>query len=130
LSGHGVSIADIVAKFDSVDAYVASFPAEARKKLEAVRAAIAESAPGTVQTIKYDIPTFTVDGRYVVYFAGWQRHISIYPIPAADQAFERELAPYVAGRGTLRFPLDEPLPLKLIRKVVTALMSQRRDPSG
>lgn len=119
-----------MAKFETVDAYVASFPAEVRQQLEAVRAAIAESAPGTVQTIKYDIPTFTVEGRYLVYFAGWKRHISIYPIPAADQAFRRELAPYVAGRGTLRFSLDEPLPLDLIRKVVTALMNQRRDPSG
>lgn len=118
-----------MAKFDTVDAYVASFPAEVRDKLEAVRGAIAESAPGTEQTITYDIPTFTVDGRYVVYFAGWKGHISVYPIPAAE-SLRKELAPYVAGRGTLRFPLDEPLPLDLIRKVVTVLMNQRRDSSG
>jgi uncharacterized protein YdhG (YjbR/CyaY superfamily) len=119
-----------VAKFETVDDYIASYPADVQAKLEAVRAAMADAAPGTEQTISYDIPTFTLDGRYVVYFAGWKRHISVYPLPSADEGFQQELAPYVSGRGTLRFALDEPIPLELIRKVVSALMTQRQGPSG
>jgi uncharacterized protein YdhG (YjbR/CyaY superfamily) len=119
-----------VAKFETVDDYIASFPVDVQVKLDAVRAAMADAAPGTEQTITYDIPTFTLDGRYIVYFAGWKRHISVYPIPNADEAFEKELAPYVSGRGTLRFALDEPIPLELIRRVVGGLMTQRRGSSG
>jgi uncharacterized protein YdhG (YjbR/CyaY superfamily) len=119
-----------VAKFETVDAYIASFPPDVRSKLEAVCTVMAEAAPGTEQTISYDIPTFTLDGRHLVYFAGWKRHISVYPIPPADESLLKALAPYVSGRGTLRFALDEPIPLDLIRKVVTALMTRRQDSSG
>jgi uncharacterized protein YdhG (YjbR/CyaY superfamily) len=116
-----------VARFETTDAYIASFPPEVQDKLTAVREAMRDAAPGTEEAISYGIPTFTLEGRHVVYFAGWKRHISVYPKPAVDEALERELGPYISGRGTLRFPLDEPIPLDLIRRVVTMLLTQWRE---
>jgi uncharacterized protein YdhG (YjbR/CyaY superfamily) len=115
-----------VAKFETVDEYVASFPPDVREKLESVRAAIRTAVPGTEERISYGIPTFTLDGRYVVYFSGWKEHVSVYPIPDADPALERELKPHMAGKGTLKFPLDKPMPLELIARVAARLLEQRR----
>jgi uncharacterized protein YdhG (YjbR/CyaY superfamily) len=114
-----------MAKFSTVDEYVASFPPETRDVLERVRRAMRSAAPGTEERISYDIPTFTLDGRYLIYFAGWKRHISIYPIPRGDEALERDLAPYMAAKGTLRFPLDKPVPYDLIERVTAAAMRAR-----
>ena len=96
-------------------------------KLESVRAVMREAAPATEERISYGIPTFALAGQYVVYFAGWKHHISVYPVPAVDAALEAELAPYVTGKGTLQFPLDQPIPLDLIRQVVEVLMARRRE---
>jgi uncharacterized protein YdhG (YjbR/CyaY superfamily) len=112
-------------KFSTVDEYVASFPPEPREILEKVRRTMRSAAPGTEETISYGIPTFTLDGRYVIYFAGWKRHISIYPIPRGDEALQRDLAPYVAAKGTLRFPLDKPIPYDLIERLTTAAIRAR-----
>jgi uncharacterized protein YdhG (YjbR/CyaY superfamily) len=116
-----------MAKFETVDAYVASFPPDVRKALESVQAAIREVAPGTQERISYGIPTFTLGGRYIVYIAGWKEHISVYPVPAVDLALEKELARYKAGAGTLRFPLANPMPLDLIQRVVRVLLEHRVD---
>jgi uncharacterized protein YdhG (YjbR/CyaY superfamily) len=114
-----------VARYASIDDYIASFPPEVRPTLEAVRQTIRRAAPGADETISYGIPTFTLDGRYIAYFAGWKRHISLYPIPDVDEDMDRELAPYRAGKGSLRFPLVEPIPHRLIERVVALLVSQR-----
>ena len=114
-----------MAKFSTVDEYVASFPPETRAVLEKVRRTMRSAAPGTEERISYDIPTFTVNGKYVIYFAGWKRHISIYPIPAGDEALQRDLAPYVAAKGTLRFPLDKPIPYDLIERLTAAAIQAR-----
>ena len=116
-----------MAKFETVDAYIASFQADARPTLEAVRAAIRAGAPGTDETISYDIPTYKLDGERVVYFAGWKHHISVYPIPGGDAALDAELGPYKAARGTLRFPLDKHVPLELIGRVAASLLQHKRD---
>lgn len=110
----------------SVDEYLASFPAGTRAILELARATIHEAAPGMEERISYGIPTFTLDGHYVIYLAGWQRHISVYPIPGGDPDIEREVAPYADGRGTLKFPLDRPIPYELIGRVAALLLAQRR----
>jgi uncharacterized protein YdhG (YjbR/CyaY superfamily) len=115
-----------VAKFETVDAYIASFPPDARPPLDAVRTAIRAAAPGTEEKVSYDIPTYTLNGERVVYFAGWKRHISVYPIPAADAELDAALAPYKAARGTLRFPLDKPIPLDLIGTVAATLLQHAR----
>ena len=119
-----------MAKFETVDEYIASFPSDVREKLESVRAAIRAAVPGTEERISYDIPTFALDGKYVVYFSGWKAHISVYPIPDADAALARELKPHLAGKGTLKFPLTKPMPLALIARVAARLLEQRRAKAG
>jgi uncharacterized protein YdhG (YjbR/CyaY superfamily) len=114
-----------MATFSTVDEYIASFPEEYRPILENVRRTMRSAAPGTEETISYGIPTFTLNGRYVIYFAGWKRHISIYPIPQGDDALQRDLAPYVAAKGTLRFPLDKPIPYDLIERLTAAAIRAR-----
>ena len=113
--------------FATVDEYIASFPPDVQVTLEAVRVAIREVVPGTEERISYGIPTFTLDGRYVVYFSGWKRHVSVYPIPdtTGDERFARELKPFMAGKGTLKFALDRPLPIELIQRVARRLLEQR-----
>lgn len=115
-----------MARFETVDAYIASFAPDARPPLEAVRAAIRAAAPGTEETISYDMPTFKLNGKGVVSFARWKQHISVYVIPSGDPALDAELAPYKAERSTLQFPLDKPMPLELIGRVAERLMEQAR----
>lgn len=113
----------------SVEEYLASFPPDVRRVLADVRAALRSSLPDAEERISYGIPTFSVGGRYVVYFSGWKRHVSVYPLPHPDPDLDAELEPYRAGKGTLRFPLDEPMPLALIQKVATRLLEQRIGPA-
>jgi len=115
-----------MATFESVDAYIASFPPEVRAKLESVRSTMRDAAPGTEERISYGIPTFTLDGRYLVYFAGWKDHVSVYPVPGGSAELEAAIAPYQSGKGTLKFPLDQPLPLQVIGEVTSTLLRQRR----
>lgn len=115
-----------MATFKTVDDYIASFPADARPTLEAVRATIRDAAPGTEETISYDMPTFKLNGRGVVSFARWKRHLSVYLIPSGDPALDAELAPYKAQKSTLQFPLNRPMPLELIGKVAARLLEQAR----
>jgi uncharacterized protein YdhG (YjbR/CyaY superfamily) len=119
-----------MATFATVDDYIASFPPEVQRKLEEVRATIRAAVPGTEERISYGIPTFALDGRYVVYFSGWKRHVSVYPVPDADPELQREIASYRAGKGTLKFALGEPLPLDLISRIAARLLEQRRERKG
>ena len=112
-------------KFKSVDDYIKSFPDDVQPVLEEVRKTIRTVLPDAEEVISYNIPTFTIDGRYLVYFAGWQKHVSIYPIPGGDESFEKELEPFRTGPGTLRFPLNKPMPLDLIERVVKHLQKKR-----
>ena len=105
-------------KFTSVEEYIASFPEQTQKGLEEVRAVIKSVAPDAVENISYQIAAFKVNGKNFVSIAGWKEHISIYPIPAGSKAFNKQIAKYASGRGTLKFPLNEPLPLKLIEKAI------------
>jgi uncharacterized protein YdhG (YjbR/CyaY superfamily) len=106
------------ARFNSIDEYIATFPKDVQKILKQVRATIKAAAPDAEETISYQIPTFTLNGKYLIYFAGWKNHISIYPNPSGSEAFNKEVSKYVEGKGTLKFPIDKPLPLKLITKIV------------
>ena len=122
-------IADKI-RFRSIDEYIASFPEDVQKILEEVRATIKAAAPEAGEKISYGMPTFTLNDKYLIYFAGWKNHISIYPIPVGDEAFNKEISQYAAGKGTLKFPIDKPLPLKLIAKIVklsTAESLSRKD---
>ena len=105
-------------KFTSVEEYIASFPRETQKALEEVRAVIRSIVPDARENISYQIAAFEVNGKNFIAIAGWTKHISIYPIPSGTDAFNREIAKYAAGKGTVKFPLDKPLPLKLIEKTI------------
>ncbi len=108
-------------KFTSVEDYLDSLAPEVRSAVEAVRTTILAALPGGTDAISYNMPTVNVQGRRIVHYAGWKAHVSLYPAPEDDEELERDLAPYVAGRGTLKFPLGQPLPHELITRVVQRL---------
>ena len=114
-----------MAKFESVDAYLASLPPDVRLQIDSVRQAIRRAVPGSEEAISYDILAFRLHGHTYLGLGGWKRHISIYPIPDADVELDRELTPYKSGRGTLKFPLSKPIPLELVGKVAALLAEQR-----
>jgi len=109
----------------TIDDYIGAFPADVRTILQEVRARLRSAVPTADEGISYGIPVFTLDGRYLVYFAGWKLHISVYPLPEGDAALDEAMAPYVAGKGTLKFPLDEPIPYDLIERVAARLLEER-----
>lgn len=74
--------------------------------------------PDAKERISYQIAAFERNGKNIIHFAGWKKHVSLYPVPAGNEAFEHQIKPYVSDKGTVKFPLDEPLPLKLIERVV------------
>jgi len=102
----------------SIDEYIAGFPPRTQKVLEEVRALIKASAPDATETISYAIPTFDLNGRHLVHFAGYAKHIGFYPIPSGMVAFQEELAAYKQGKGSAQFPLSQPMPTDLIRRIV------------
>jgi uncharacterized protein YdhG (YjbR/CyaY superfamily) len=104
--------------FKSVDEYISTQPEAVQPTLQRVRGAILQALPTAEEVISYQIPAYKVDGGAVLYFSGWKRHYSLYP--ATDQlaeTFKDELAPYVVDKGTIRFPLDQPVPVKLIQRI-------------
>lgn len=102
---------------NSVDEYIAGFPAATQEVLEEVRALIRAAASGATETISYAIPTFDLNG-HLVHFAGYRNHIGLYPGPSGIEAFREELKPYKSARGSVQFPLGQPLPMDLIRRIV------------
>jgi uncharacterized protein YdhG (YjbR/CyaY superfamily) len=115
----------MAARIANVDSYIASFPPDVRAILKQVRTTIRRALPGSEERISYGMPTVTLDGKPLVYFAGWKGHVSIYPLPAADGATAAELARYRSGKGTARFKISEPIPYDLIERIVRELAAQR-----
>jgi uncharacterized protein YdhG (YjbR/CyaY superfamily) len=104
--------------YNSVDEYIASQPEEVRGTLARVRNAIVKAIPDAEEVISYQIPTYKLNGRAVLYFAGWKQHYSLYPATQPVlKAFQSELASYEVSKGTIRFPLSQPVPVKLIGQV-------------
>ena len=106
------------AKFTTMDAYIASFPKEVQGILEKIRQTIRKAAPGAVEAISYQIPTFKLNGNNLVHFAAWKDHIGFYATPSGNAAFKKELARYKVAKGSIQFPLDEPIPYDLVTKMV------------
>lgn len=108
---------------NSIDEYIGSRPANIQKLLKQIRSTIKKAAPGSEEAIKYGIPTFILNGN-LVHFAGYKNHIGFYPAPVGIEAFKDETAKYEAGKGTLQFSLDQPLPLDLISRIVKFRVKQ------
>jgi uncharacterized protein YdhG (YjbR/CyaY superfamily) len=103
---------------DSIDDYIASQPEAVQAILVRVRAAIRKAVPRAEESISYNIPTYKLGGRPLIYFAAWKKHYSIYPASASlAKEFKEELAPYEIEKGTIRFPYSEPAPVKLIARI-------------
>jgi uncharacterized protein YdhG (YjbR/CyaY superfamily) len=116
----------------SVDQYIASQPKAIQDILKLVRGAIRKALPAAEETISYKIPAYKLNNAVVIYFAGWKRHYSLYPITQPVIAeFERELASYeINNKGTLRFPLAEPVPVKLIARIAKFRAREVREEIG
>jgi uncharacterized protein YdhG (YjbR/CyaY superfamily) len=111
----------------TVDAYISGFPKETQEKLQEIQSLIRKELPDADEVISYGVPTFKIDGKYIIYFAGFKNHISIYP--ASDRMVKAisEAGKYRTGKGTLQFSLLEPLPLPLIKKVVHHLIAEFKE---
>lgn len=110
----------------TIDEYIAAFPEDVQKVLEQIRATIAKAAPGAEETISYAIPTFTLNKTYLVYFAAFRNHIGFYAAPTGHEAFKKELSAYKVGKGSVQFPLDQPMPLDLITRIVKFKVSESK----
>lgn len=104
-------------QFNTMDEYIAAFPKNIQDILERLRRVIRESAPESDETINYGIPTFKLNGN-LVHFAAFKRHIGFYPTPSAVVAFKKELSPYKQAKGSVQFPIDQPIPFDLVKKIV------------
>lgn len=100
-----------------IDEYISGHPPELQTILKKIRSLIREITPEAEETIKYQIPTFTLHGN-LVHFAAFQKHIGFYPEPTGIQKFQKELAAYQSAKGSVQFPLDQPIPYDLIRRIV------------
>lgn len=107
----------------NIDEYIADFPNDVQKILKKIRKTIKDAAPDAEEAIKYGIPTFVLNGN-LVHFGGYKEHIGFYPDPRGIEEFEKELSIYRAGKGTIKFPLDKPVPYELITRIVKFRVNQ------
>lgn len=110
----------------TIDEYIGSFPTDIQKLLRQVRATVSKAAPGAEEAMSYGIPTYRLNGN-LVHFAAYKNHIGFYPGPAGITGFEKELAEYKQGKGSIQFPIDRPLPLKLITQIVKFRVLQNKE---
>jgi uncharacterized protein YdhG (YjbR/CyaY superfamily) len=103
--------------YQTIDEYIGGFPTEVQEILKKIRQTIHNAAPEAGEAISYQMPTFKMKGN-LVHFAAFKNHIGFYPTPSGTEAFQKELAPYKGGKGSIRFPLDQPIPYSLIERIV------------
>lgn len=113
-------------KFKTVEQYIAANPANVQKLLQELRAAIKQAAPHAEEVISYNMPAFKLNGM-LVYYAAFNEHIGFYPTPSGIEAFKKELAPYKWAKGSVQFPMDEPLPLDLVSRIVEYRVKENTD---
>jgi len=109
-----------------VDEYIAAFPLEMQAKLQTMRELIREIAPQAEEKISYKMPTYALHGN-LVHFAGYAKHIGFYPAPSGIEAFKQELSAYKGAKGSVQFPLDQPLPEALIRRIVAFRVKENEE---
>ncbi len=105
-------------QFKTIDDYIKIFPQDVESILERMRQTIRKAAPEAVESISYQMPTFKLNGKNLVYFAGYKNHIGFYPVPSGIRAFKKELSQYKTGKGSVQFPIDKPVPYDLVKKIV------------
>jgi uncharacterized protein YdhG (YjbR/CyaY superfamily) len=113
-------------KIMDVNSYIAQFDGEVRARLEAMRRTLQEAAPEAAESMGYGMPAYKLDGKPLVYFAAFPRHIGFYATPNGHAAFKKEFAQYKQGKGSVQFPHDAPLPLDLVRRVIDFRIAQIR----
>lgn len=113
-----------MAKANSVDQYIDTFPATTRAILRQVRSVVQDSAPMAQEKIAYGIPAYKLNGKPLVYFAGYKNHIGFYATPTGHSTFSEALSKYKQGKGSVQFPLDEPIPYELIKQIVAFRVTQ------
>jgi uncharacterized protein YdhG (YjbR/CyaY superfamily) len=104
-------------KFETIDGYIKTFPKDIQKILETVRQEIKKAAPEAEEAISYQMPTFKLNGN-LVHFAAFKNHIGFYPTPSGTEKFKKEISVYRSGKGSIQFPIDKPMPISLIKKIV------------
>jgi uncharacterized protein YdhG (YjbR/CyaY superfamily) len=122
----GLTVKKIKKEFSTIDEYIASFPKEIQEILASIRKTIKSSAPNAIETISYQMPAFRLNG-ILVYFAVYKNHIGFYPTPSAITEFSKELSNYEFSKGAIKFPLNEPIPLELIKKIVEFRVKENTD---
>ena len=121
----------MVTKPSSIDEYIANFPEDVQKILQEIRTVISDAAPGAVETISYDMPTFNLNGTYLIYFAGWKKHVALYPVTEnITKALSAELSGYKGTKGSVHFPLNKPVPLNLIREITRLRIAENEAAAG
>lgn len=113
-------------KVDTIDDYIGTFPSDVQSLLNKVRSTIKQSAPEMSEGISYKIPTFYLNGKYLVYFAGFTNHISVYPATTEAVDKVKGLSEYKVSKGTLKFPLEKPIPFNLIEQFVKYRVSEEQ----
>ena len=106
----------------TVDDYIATLDGDAQRIAIQFRAVIGRAAPGITETVRYKMPCFLVDGKYLVYFGAWKNHIGLYPIPPLDADLEAEIGPYRAAKDTVRFRYKDPIPWVLVERLIAELV--------
>jgi uncharacterized protein YdhG (YjbR/CyaY superfamily) len=109
----------------TIDEYISTFPEAIQAILEKVRQSIHHAAPEGEETMSYGMPTFDLNGKHLVFFASWKHHLSLYPTPAGDEAFQQKLSQYKRVKSTVQFPFDKPIPYDLIEQTVTFLIKEK-----
>lgn len=109
---------------NEIDDYIASFDGDVQQRLKTIRRIVREAAPKAIGSMAYGMPAYKLNGKPLVYFAGYPNHVGFYATPNGHAAFAAEFAPYKQGKGSVQFPHDKPLPVKLIRRVVVYRIGQ------
>lgn len=105
-------------KYDNIDEYISYFPDSVKKILEKIRQIIRDAAPEAQESISYQIPTFKLNGKNLIHFAAYEKHVGFYPTPSGIEKFKVELTQYRPAKGSVKFPLDKPIPYDLVKKIV------------
>lgn len=116
--------------FKNIDEYIATFPQETRFILQEIREFIRKMVPEAEEAISYGMPAFNYRNTYLVYFAGYRKHIGFYPVPTGMEAFKKELSGYKTGKGSVQVPLDQPMPYELMSRIIAFRLKEIDERAG